>query len=462
MRELDPSCGGLLPLAGPQDGAAVSDDAGAALTRDGLRAAALALAGDWATGDKRLVFLFAANTVGSVVGLLGALAAGHAVALLDPGLAEDRVAALVAAYRPDFALAEAPVAGLGGTWAPGPLRLGGGAPIRGPVAVLLSTSGTTGSAKFVRLGAPALATNAAQIAAALEIGPESVGIGHLSMHYSYGLSVVTSHLVAGAGVFMMQDALTQPSFWTKIAAAGGTHFPGVPFHYTVLARFGLKLVPECVRCFTQAGGRLESRFLDKVAAEVAARGGRFHVMYGQTEAGPRMTTLPHDRLAAKPGSVGPALPGGRLEIVGTPPGPVRYHGPNVMLGYAESRADLDRGDDQGGVLDTGDLGWLDDEGYLHLTGRSQRFAKIAGLRLSLDEIERQLQAPCPAAVLDTGETLTVVFETGHDAAIKDRTRALAADYKIPAASFKLRPLPQLPLKSSGKIDYGKLREMMDV
>ncbi|MFN3259021.1 MAG: AMP-binding protein [Pikeienuella sp.] len=470
MAAADPSCGGLLPLLPEREGArALGDDTGLRLTRGELREAALSLAARMEPGEgKRLVLLLAPNGAGAVIGLLGALAAGHAVALADPGLDPAKLARLEGAYRPDFALSPSPE----GEAAPGMAlaRREGGAPIRGAASVLLSTSGTTGSAKFVRLAAEALAANARQIGAALSIEESDVGVGHLAPHYSYGLSVVTSHLVAGAAVWMTSGSLVSPEFWPAVAAAGGTHFPGVPFHYTVLARFGLAAVPPSVRTFTQAGGALDRRFLAKVADEVSARGGRFFVMYGQTEAAPRMTTLPAERLAEKPGSVGPALPGGRLSILDEagadlPPGEagaVAYEGPNVMLGYAETRADLDRGDEQGGRLLTGDLGFLDEEGYLHLTGRSQRFAKVAGLRLSLDEIERQLEPPCLVAALEKGESVIVFHEEGFEEPLKAQAKRLAAEYGVPAASFRLRALPALPLKPSGKVDYARLKAEADV
>lgn len=473
MNAADPTCGGLLPVIPERESARALGDAGGAgwMTRAELREAALALAAGLSPAGepgKRLVLLLAPTAAGAVVSLLGALAAGHAIALADSGLDPAKLDRLEAAYRPDFVLAPEP----GGDAAPGMglKRREEGAPIRGEASVLLSTSGTTGSAKFVRLTKTALAANARQIGAALAIAPDDVGIGHLAPHYSYGLSVVTSHLMAGAAVWMTAGSLVSPDFWPAVEAAGGTQFPGVPFHYTVLARLGLGAVPPSVRTFTQAGGALDRRFLDKVAGAVSARGGRFFVMYGQTEAAPRITTLPSERLAEKPGSVGPALEGGRLSIVGDegaplPPrsvGAVLYEGPNVMLGYTETRADLDRCDEQGGKLLTGDLGFLDEDGYLHLTGRSQRFAKVAGLRLSLDEIERQLEPPCLVAAVEKGESVIVFHEEGFDEPLKAQAKRLAAEYGVPAASFRMRALPAMPLKPSGKVDYAALKAIADV
>ncbi len=165
--------------------------------------------------------------------------------------------------------------------------------------LLLSTSGTTGSQKYVRLSRDAVVANARQIAEALAIDEASVGIAHLPLHYSYGLSVVTSHLAAGGRICLVNDSITSPSFWSKIGSVGGSHFPGVPFHYAALARLGSSLVPDCVKVFTQAGGALDLRIQTKMHDWATQRGGRFFVMYGQTEASPRMATLQHADLLAQ-------------------------------------------------------------------------------------------------------------------------------------------------------------------
>ena len=146
------------------------------------------------------------------------------------------------------------------------------------LALLLSTSGSTGSPKFVRLSRSAVAANARQIAEALAITPDDIGIAHLPMHYSYGLSIVTSHPIAGASVSLMTGRVTEPTFWRRIGEDGGTHFPGVPFHYSVLDRLGIKrFVPASVRNCTQAGGHLDHQTRWRCHNAIVERGGNFTV-----------------------------------------------------------------------------------------------------------------------------------------------------------------------------------------
>ena len=391
MNDLDLTCGGLLPLIPRLEASpAVYDDRSSRwLTREELRTASLDLAKTIASEQKRLVFLLCGVNSETIIGLLGATAAGHATALIDPALPEHLMTGLLESYQPELILGprgsgqKLPDVGNGKAavvlaqsragdveWI---ARESGPSfpPIDPVLQLLLSTSGTTGSQKYVRLSRDAVVANARQIARALAIDERSVGIAHLPLHYSYGLSVVTSHLTSGGRLCLIDDSITSPSFWSKIGNVGGSHFPGVPFHYVALARLGLGMAPDCVKVFTQAGGALDLRVQTKVHEWAAQRGGQFFVMYGQTEASPRMATLQHADHARKAGSVGVALAGGRFSIVddsgaalpADAVGTVVYEGPNVMLGYAMSRADLGKGDEMNGRLETGDLGRLDAEGF---------------------------------------------------------------------------------------------------
>lgn len=412
----------------------------------------------WASrlaGPRSLVFLLIPNTVDGVASLLGAWKAGHAVALLDPGLPADTVAALVSRYGPEYLISPSGGGRLDITTGPA------GGPIGDETALLLSTSGSTGSPKFVRLSLTALHHNASAIADVLDVRGAETGFGHLPLHYSYGLSILTSHLVRGAPVTLTGHKMTDAAFWTVARDAKVAHFPGVPFHFQTMERLRYeRLQLPDVRVFTQAGGNLPEPSRQRVHEYMDSRGGRFHVMYGQTEAGPRMTTLAHDDFDQAPLSVGKALPGGEIQIVGDSAtgvaagetGHVVYSGPNVMLGYAESRADLALGDVMGGRLETGDLGYLDSAGRLTLTGRAKRFGKVYGLRVDLDAVERMVSTITPAAVVQTGDFVHIFVTPKADDpnAIVD---VLAGRYTLPRTTYRIHTLSEIPTTERGKIDY---------
>jgi acyl-CoA synthetase (AMP-forming)/AMP-acid ligase II len=208
-----------------------------------------------------------------------------------------------------------------------------------------------------------------------------------------------------------------------------------------------------LRTLTQAGGRLRTELVADFAQRMANVGGRLFVMYGQTEATARMTVLPPDRVADKLGSVGLPVPGGSLSIND---GEVVYTGPNTMMGYAETGADLSRGDDLGGVLRTGDLGHLDDEGFLFLTGRRKRIGKVFGVRVNLDDVERGLAAYGAVAAV-AGDDRLYVFVEGADASATQVIRKeLAALLDTHVSGLEVRGVDTLPLLPTGKVDYRRL------
>ncbi|MFB4283035.1 MULTISPECIES: AMP-binding protein [unclassified Nonomuraea] len=388
------------------------------------------------------------NTLASVFCYLGAWHAGRPVALLDPDLPAATLADLSERFKP--------AALLGFTH-----TLDGPPPPRRDVpdphpdlGLLLATSGSTGNPKLVRLSRQAVLANAAAIASALSIGPGDIAPTSLPLHYSYGLSVLNSHLVAGGTVVLTEAGLLERSFWADLHDHGCTSLAAVPYQYTMLRRmrFDRSNYPA-LTTLTQAGGRLAP----ELVKEFAEQADRFFVMYGQTEATARIAVLPPDRLADKPGSVGVAVPGGRLTVED---GEVVYHGPNVMMGYAEDAADLARGDDLGGVLRTGDLGRLDDEGFLHVTGRLKRIAKVFGTRVNLDDVERMLRGTGPVAVTSGDDRVTVWTErVGDPAARVSMARRLGAELRLHWSGFDVRHIEHLPLLATGKVDYRTLESL---
>jgi acyl-CoA synthetase (AMP-forming)/AMP-acid ligase II len=326
------------------------------------------------------------------------------------------------------------------------------------LALLLSTSGSTGSPKLVRLGHAALAANAASIVEYLGLTSADRAITTLPLSYSFGLSILASHLDAGASLVLTRHSLLEREFWALVDSAGVTSLSGVPATFELLARLGLdrRALPS-LRMLTQAGGRLRDDLIRRFDALARARGWTFWVMYGQTEAAPRISYVPPARLADKVGSIGIAIPGGALEV-DADTGELVYRGPNVMLGYAECRDDLALGDTQGGVLRTGDLARMDADGYVHLTGRARRFVKLSGVRIGLDEVEHLLAADLGRPVAATGaDERLVVAVAGEPAADADAVRRiLQLRLHVHPGLVRVATPATLPLKSTGKIDYQAL------
>ncbi|MEV6908219.1 AMP-binding protein [Amycolatopsis sp. NPDC051071] len=414
--------------------------------------------------------------LGSVLNYLGAFEAGRAIALIDPALDADVLAGLIERFRP-AAVLSAPDApppegygvsdGLGSDWV---RESAEGIEPHPQLAILLPTSGSTGNPKLVRLSRGAVFANADAIAEVLGIDRHEVAPTSLPLHYSYGLSVLNSHLVRGATVVIEPSGVLGRGFWDAVNEHKATSLAGVPYHYEMLRR--LKFDPAkypTLRTLTQAGGKLRDDLVAQFNDKIRAAGGRMFVMYGQTEAAPRMTTVPAERLAEKLGSAGPALPGGSFAVrredgsETTHPkivGEVIYRGPNVMMGYADDEAGLAAGDEWGGVLPTGDLGYLDEDGFLYLTGRLKRIGKIFGNRVSLDDLENAVRSASVGidvvAAVAAGDKV-VLFAEGADKDIcKDASKALSERLHLHTSGFDVRPIDTVPLLASGKIDYRSL------
>ena len=400
-----------------------------------LRAEALA-------GERSLLFCRCGVDAGTVLNYLAALRAGHAVALLDDRARPETLASLEAHYRPQLVLHP------DGTVDRRPGRID----LHPELSVLLPTSGTTGSPKLVRLSAANMEANARSIATYLELGPDERAIASLPFHYSYGLSVLNSHLLAGASVVIPAEGIMRPAFWDAFERYECTSFAGVPYSYAVIERSGWdrRELPT-LRTMTQAGGALDPSLAVSLHGRLAERGARFVVMYGQTEATARIAYVPSDRMLDKPGSIGVPIPSGELWVQD---GELFYRGPNVMLGYATERADLARGDELGGVLATGDLGVMDDDGFFFVTGRLKRIAKVYGVRLSLDDIEARLRPGGPVAAISApGERIRVFVEGGRSEGLG---RELASAFGLLPRTFDVRDVDALPVTGSGKIDYAAL------
>ncbi|WP_374654000.1 AMP-binding protein [Dongia sp.] len=414
-------------------------------------------------GARRLIFWDAAPDVAGIATYLAALAGGHPIVPLPPACGAEGNAArrrLLDLYRPDLV-----VTADGDRWhcrpeTPDP------APFHPDLALLLSTSGSTGSPKLVRLGASGIDCNAVAIGSYLGLGPDDCTALVLPLSYSYGLSVLHAHLAAGAGIYLGHRSILDPGFLDALARHGCTNLSGVPYSFELLEQIDFRTfrLPR-LRFLTVAGGRLSPDMVVRYAQHMKRASGRFFVMYGQTEATARMAYLPPDAAALHPDCIGIALPGGELSLRDEDGrhiegagrvGELIYRGPNVMMGYADDRADLARGRDIP-ALATGDLAERNDAGFYRLVGRRQRFSKIAGLRIGHDAVELALMARGVTAAV-TGDDRRLLV--GLDAAAQlDPVRTSVARLTgLPPKLIDVRQLPDLPRGANGKTDYARLRD----
>lgn len=293
----------------------------------------------------------------------------------------------------------------------------------------------------------------------------------LPVSYVYGLSVVNSHLLAGGSLLLPAGSMFQRGYWDFLEACGVTSFCGVPYTYEILDWLRILSRPwKKLRLLTQAGGAMSRDMKQKLLEWIYDRrhqGITTHlaVMYGQTEATARMSTFFLDQHPDKLDSVGRAVPGGTFQIKNgdhTGAGDIYYRGANVCLGYVMERADLSENAaiwrQSAGLLDTGDVGRLDDEGYLYITGRKKRFIKCNGVRISLDELERSIEnrwkVPVVCIAKVSNEQLTLFIRT-EDFGNLDRVEleGYLRQLGITKGQCQVRKVREFPYCDNGKIDY---------
>ena len=407
-----------------------------------LNAAAERIAG--AVGEHRLVFVLCENTPGTLLGYLGCLKTGEVPLLLDAHIAPELLRGLLETYRPAFVHVPGDLPAETGRALEGFVpalevedsallrRPGGQGPELHPeLALLLTTSGSTGSPKLVRLSGRNLDANTRSIVEYLELDEGQRPVTNLAMSYSYGMSIVNTHLLAGAALVLTRRSVLERPFWELVERE------------------------RALNTLTQAGGKLPEALHLEFADWAARTGRRFFVMYGQTEAAPRMGYLPAERAVEKCGSMGVPVPGGQFRLLGEDGAPIDapdtvgelvYRGPNVAMGYARRAEELALGDEWHGELHTGDMARRDGDGFYYI----------------VDEVERLLAARFP----DTGfacvgrDDLLRIFHDSPDPAVTGAAAEyLSEQMHFPERVFQIRALEAIPKNEAGKTQYRALEEM---
>lgn len=339
---------------------------------------------------------------------------------------------------------------------------------RPDLQLLLTTSGSTGAPKAVMLSNASLVSNAHSIIEYLQLGADDVGISSMPLNYSFGMSLLHTHLVAGATFVLTAESFVSRKFWQLVEQHHVTSLSGVPFSFQMLKtmKFAQMALPS-LRVLTQAGGRLPLELSKYFAALSAERGWRFYQMYGQTEAAPRIAYLPPEAQAEFGDCIGKAVPGGELllrdissELViesELTEGELCYRGPNVMLGYAMDASDLDD-DSCIQELRTGDMAERLANGLYRITGRRSRFIKIRGKRMSLDHIEQMLQGQGITDVMVSGRDELLLIAITSDVA-KTIAQHYVATLQLHPTLYKLLLCNELPRYSNNKANYPALIAM---
>ncbi len=404
---------------------------------------------------RRLTLLEFATTYEAIVAYLAALKTRNPIILADPEkrTANERTAEQFGVelfISPDGSLKERSV--------------GQRNDLHPCLAVLLSTSGSTGTPRLVRLSQKNIQSSSESTAEYLEYRKNDVAALALPLHFGAGLFVLNSHLLLGAKCSATDIPINSVHYLEWLRDARITNFTGVPYAFEVFEQIQFrKLEFPDLKNMTVLGGKLPFDILREYVNYQKERQARFYIDYGQTEAN-RAAYLPPEAVLENPNCIGQAAPGvelyladedgSRITEVNTP-GELVIVGPNVMMGYALCGNDLSEGNTLKERL-TGDIAERTTEGLFKIIGRKARFSKIAGFRVSHENVEEHLaENGIPALVTGTDKFLAVALtdSTGVDEA----TTVILQCTTLNSTQLKVFRIEEVPRLSNGKPDYQTIR-----
>ena len=427
-------------------------------------------------GRRCLVFNLCRNETASLAGYTGFLNAKIVPLMLKADLDKDLLKSFIITYKPDYLHVPSDMAAaftdsreiyknLGYSLIKTPYN--NEFELHDELALLLTTSGSTGSPKLVRQSYKNIEANTKSIVKYLNIEETERAITTLPMNYTYGISIINTHLMTGACLILTEKGLMQKEFWQQFKENKATSFGGVPYTYEMLERLRFfRMDLPSLKYLTQAGGKLSPDLHEKFAKWAIENDKKFIVMYGQTEATARMAYLPCEKSLEKYGSMGIAIPGGKFSLIDengeeitTPEtvGELVYEGDNVTLGYAQCGDDLKKGDERGGRLVTGDMAKFDKDGFFYIAGRKKRFLKIYGNRVNLDETERLIKSnfkdiDCACTGIDDKMDIFITNPLYKEIVLK----FISAKTGINHNAFTVNIISEIPKNEAGKTLYKEL------
>ncbi len=431
--------------------------------------------------SRSLILILAENTVESICAYIGFMRLGCAVMLLPGNTSDNQLQDVVTLFEPSLIFSHTEISSI--SIPLNKIRLTerianratylfktpwSNLDLHPDLALLLSTSGSTGEPNFVRISYQNLIANTQAICDGLNISDADRAITTLPPSYTYGLSIINTHLYSGASIVLNPHAMMRNDFWKLIRTQRVNNFGGVPFNYEMLKKIKFSSIDvPSLKYITQAGGKLDTNTAQYFAKTCKVKELKFFIMYGQTEATARMSILSANDHENKLKSIGKPINSGSFRIIDEDghvkaayeEGELIFQGANVSLGYAKNKNDLMLGDRNQGILKTGDIAYCDNDGYYYIVGRKKRFIKLYGHRVNLEFVEQQLSQSgfdCACAGQDD-ELIIYVHADVEKHTIFNQTKQLL---NINPRCINVIHVNAIPRNAAGKVLYPKLQEFV--
>lgn len=421
---------------------------------------------------RAIVFHFSENSVASLALYVACMQARIVPLLLSPQTDLELINSLMATYKPNYIIVPDKLDSLFEgdiifeKWNYKLIKLfTTNYQLANDLALLLSTSGSTGSPKLVRHSYQNIESSATNVAQFFKLDSSDRAFAFLPMFYTMGLSVINSYLRAGASILLVKVSMTDVKFWSLLKEGGATSITGVPYSFEILKKmrfFRMKL-PN-LKIISQGGGKLSEELYQDCIKFASDNNILFIPTYGQTEGTARMAFLDSSFSISKKGSIGKAIPNGVLSIIdgfgvetfeGVATGEMVYRGENVTLGYANKIEDLNEKDQRNGILHTGDLVKRDEEGFYFIVGRKSRFLKLYGIRISLDEIEKLITNAFKVECVCGGNDYKMIVLITKQFIEKEISDFIVQKTGLFHQSFSVEHVAKIPRNETGKVVFNE-------
>ncbi len=429
---------------------------------------------------KSLILIVSENTLGSLLAYIFCIINNHVAIILDSKTTKKNILKIFKNYQPNYIFLSKEIKTILSKKCSEKYNFYDQSLMKNKInkkkklnrnlSVLLSTSGSMGSIKFVKLSKSNLKSNTDSIINYLNINKKDSAITNLPISYSYMLSIINTHFEVGGSIIISKYSLIEKKFWTILNNSKVTSFNGVPYTYEMLIRIGLKNIKiKTLKYLTQAGGKLEKNKLKEILNFCKRNNIKFFSMYGQTEASPRISYLKPEFSENKIGSIGKGLSGNKIYLINNDgkkilkpyvSGEIINEGKNVFMGYSKNCNDLSKPNEKNYKLKTGDLGFFDKDGFFFITGRISRIAKIFGNRIDLDDLESLMsQKSYKVFCLSDNNKIFIFIEKNYNKLNLISTISKITNLNI--SSFKLIKLKYFPRTSNNKVSYSELKKNYD-
>jgi long-subunit acyl-CoA synthetase (AMP-forming) len=426
--------------------------------------------------NKSLILIVSENSLGSLLAYIFCIINNHVGIILDSKTSKQNIIKIFKSYQPNYVFLSKKTKSIFKkiclekyTFFDQSLmknKINKKKKLNKNLSLLLSTSGSMGSIKFVKLSRNNIKHNTDSIISYLKINKKDSAITNLPISYSYMLSVINTHFEVGASIVISKYSLIEKKFWKILKNSKVTSFNGVPYTYEILTRIGLKNIKiDTLKYLTHAGGKLEKNKLEEIIKFCKKNNLKFFSMYGQTEASPRISYLKPEFSQKKIGSIGKGIPGSKIYIIDNTSkkiikpfveGEIICEGKNVFMGYSNNYKDLKKANEENYKLKTGDLGFVDKDGFLYITSRISKIAKIFGNRVDLGALESLMsQKGYKVVCLSDNKKVFIFIEKKYNKTNLINTISKITNLNI--NSFELTKLKNLPRTANNKISYHELK-----